>query len=329
MAALGIPMDIHRRLFITILFLSHCRFLCALFTVQAVKTHYNVEYGNELRMECRFQVDTRIQIEDITVYWEHIKKDGKKQEVAKLEKEKEDFSKQHVDFKGRVKMPMDELSKGFAVIVISNILPRDSGQYRCIVIAQGSDYQTMNLEVKASYKEITSRITEVHTAAGQGIKEISCQSVGYPEAEVTWENEAENLSSLVTTSSTVTAEELFNVTSVIRMSAVANKTFTCIFWNKAFHQPTSLTFTLPDESPIHTDTRSHHIIIIIVVVVVLCALIFFITLIGVKAKVSAKHNRIQGNTPKPLSEPSHNTWIKYLLCCFRQKNVVGEGTAFI
>ncbi|XP_063311172.1 programmed cell death 1 ligand 1-like [Pelobates fuscus] len=321
-------MAIHRLLVFTILFWSHCS-VRALFTVHVVKSNYIAEYGNEVRMECHFQVEDVNKMNEITVYWEHIGVDRKKSEVAKFLNGSEDFSGQHEDFKGRVKMLVDELPKGHTVIVISNILPRDSGQYRCIVATQGADYKTMDLDVKAPYNKIYTEVTNILTASGQRMKEISCRSVGFPNAEVMWLNERENLSAVVNTSFSRTADLLFNVTSAIRISSVVNKTFTCRFLNVAFQDTTSLTFTIPDDS-ISTDTRSYSAIIIFAIcILMLLIILFFITYCKKTYWNKKAAEPLQANTEKAVSDDSHNGWKRYVLCCNRQKTVHNEDTSFI
>ncbi|XP_053327636.1 programmed cell death 1 ligand 1-like [Spea bombifrons] len=257
-------MDIHRSLMVTLLFWSQCDVLTgfsvtALFTVQATKTHYTAEYGTNIRMGCNFHVGDGVKVEDLTVYWEHSREKGGTYEVVKLLQGMDILSSQHKDFKGRVKILKDELPKGHAVIQINNVTLRDAGQYVCMVSYQGSDYKSLNLEVQAPYKKINVKVADIVTATGQRMKEIACQSVGYPEAEVTWLNARDNLSMVVNTSSVKTAEEMFNVTSIIRISSVANRTLTCSFWNKDIINTTSLTFTIPDDT---VEIRSYRWMII-------------------------------------------------------------------
>ncbi|XP_041419999.1 programmed cell death 1 ligand 1 isoform X2 [Xenopus laevis] len=208
-------------------------------------------------MECHFQVGKGSNVDDVEVYWEYIAAEGGRKEVIKLIKGTENLSAQHEDFRGRARILKEELYKGHAVLQISNVELTDSGRYICIISAKGSDYKSMGLTVQAHYREINTRVTDVMESPGKMVKQIECQSIGYPEAEVTWFHAEKNLSSLVNTSYTVTAAKLFNVTSVVRVSSVSNNTFTCMFWNEAFQEATVLTFTIPvsDESQ-STNKRS-------------------------------------------------------------------------
>lgn len=97
----------------------------------------------------------------------------------------------------------------------------------------------------APYKQINTKVTDVVTSSGQTMKDLSCQSVGYPKAEVTWLSNSGNISAINNISYIYTAEGLFNITSVIRISSEANKTFTCIFWNNALQNSSSQYFTFP------------------------------------------------------------------------------------
>ncbi|KAM8960552.1 programmed cell death 1 ligand 1 [Pelodytes ibericus] len=293
-------MDLHRHLAFVILFWNHWHVL-TLFTVQAVQTHYTAELGTEVSMACHFKVGSDIRIEDLTVYWEHIDEGRKTSEVAKLFKGHEEFSAQHKAFKGRVKMLKDELAKGNAVIQISNVSPRDSGQYRCIIASKGSDYTVVNLDVQAAYRKINTYVTDILSVSGERMKELKCQSVGYPKAEVTWLNEQANLSALVNTSYTRSADHMFNVTSVIRISSASNKTFTCSFWNKAFQEATSSTFTIPDE---HTTTDKGSYLPSIIIPLMLTAVV---VLGFVIAKVYSSHKK-KNNDFKGL--PGSNRLLK-------------------
>uniref|UniRef100_A0A6I8STZ8 Ig-like domain-containing protein n=2 Tax=Xenopus tropicalis TaxID=8364 RepID=A0A6I8STZ8_XENTR len=240
-----VEMAMHRRLIIAVLFLCHCGVLSALFTVKAGKSHYTAEYGGKVNMECHFQVGKGTKADDVEVYWEYIAAEGGRKEVIKLIRGTENLSAQHEDYRGRVRILKEELHKGHAVLQISNVELTDSGRYICIISAQGSDYKSMGLTVQAHYKEINIRVTDIMASSGDIVKQIECQSIGYPEAEVTWVHGEKNLSSLVNTSYTVTAAKLFNVTSVVRVSSISNNTFTCMFWNEALQEATVLTFTIP------------------------------------------------------------------------------------
>ncbi|XP_018097715.2 programmed cell death 1 ligand 1 [Xenopus laevis] len=264
-----------RRLISAILFLFHGRVLSALFTVEAARSHYTAEYGGKVNMECHFQVGQNTNVDDVEVYWEYIAADGRRKEVIKLIKGTENLSAQHEDYRGRVRIIKEELYKGHAVLQISNVMLTDSGRYICIISAKGSDYKSMGLTVQAHYREINTRVTDIMASPAKMVKQIECQSIGYPEAEVTWFHAEKNLSSLVNTSYIVTAAKLFNVTSVVRVSSFTNNTFTCMFWNGAFQEATVLTFTIPDSDESHnTNKRSCQMSVTAVAVV--AALCIFI-----------------------------------------------------
>ncbi|CAI9617634.1 unnamed protein product, partial [Staurois parvus] len=152
---------------------------------------------------------------------------------------------QDKDYRGRVKLLSDELKKGHASLRIINVKMTDAGQYLCIIAFQGSDFKEISLEVQAPYKQINTKVTDVVTSSGQTMKELSCQSVGFPKAEVTWLSSSGNISATNNISYTLTAEGLFNITSVIRISSEANRTFTCIFWSDALQNSSSENFTFP------------------------------------------------------------------------------------
>ncbi|MEE6459191.1 hypothetical protein FKM82_000564 [Ascaphus truei] len=268
-------MDINRKLIFAIACMSLCGVLNALFTVQASKSLYMEEYGRCVSMECSFPVKNMMKFEDLKVYWGHSSEEGKQREVVNFSNGTETLSTQDRDYRGRVKILKAELYKGRAVLQINNVKLNDSGRYVCIISSDGADYKYITLKVQAPYKKINKRVTDIMTASGQRLREITCQSEGYPAAEVTWLNERQNLSVVANTSYTVTADQMFNVTSVLRVSLLANNV-TCIFWNEAFQEATSETFTISDESG-NAEKRSHMFMLLVIAVV--AVLIVLVTIL--------------------------------------------------
>ncbi|KAG8455181.1 hypothetical protein GDO86_001394 [Hymenochirus boettgeri] len=257
-----------------------------MFTVEAEKSHYTAEYGGTVNMACHFQMKKEINIQGITVYWEYIAAEGHRKEVIKFHNGTENLSTQNQDYKGRVSILKEELFKGHAILEIRDVQMADTGRYVCIISEKASDYKSVTLAVQAQYKDIHTVITDILTPAGDTVKEIMCQSVGYPKAEVTWRYAKKNISLLVNTSYTVTAANMFNITSIIRVSELTNNTFTCIFWNEAFQEATHLTFYIPASAE-HSngrDKRGFHLTFsAIIVAAIICILIF--TSIRIQGKI--------------------------------------------
>ncbi|KFP83019.1 Programmed cell death 1 ligand 1, partial [Acanthisitta chloris] len=216
------------------IFLFYWHFLNALFTVEAPRSLYTVEHGNNVTMECTFPVNGKLKFRDLNVRWE--KKDELKKQVYLLLKGEEDFESQHSDFKGRIKLLKENLSLGQSLLQISDVKLRDAGFYRCIIGYGGADYKTIHLKVNAPYRTITKRVV----CGGHNEWTLTCQSEGYPQAEVIWQNkDYEDLTDKANTSSEIGSDQLYNVTSTLTIKSRIDEIFYCIFWNKELQENTS------------------------------------------------------------------------------------------
>ncbi|KQL08861.1 programmed cell death 1 ligand 1 [Amazona aestiva] len=208
--------------------------LRALFTVEAPQSLYIVEHGNNVTMECTFPVNGKLKFKDLNVGWE--KKDESKKQVYVLLKGEEDFTKQHSDFKGRIKLLKENLKLGQSLLQITDVKLRDAGFYQCIIGYGGADYKTISLEVKAPYRTITQRVV----STGDNEWKLMCQSEGHPQAEVIWKNrEYEDLTDKANTSYETGSDQLYRVTSTLTIKSRIDEIFYCIFWNKELQENTS------------------------------------------------------------------------------------------
>ncbi|KAM9137707.1 programmed cell death 1 ligand 1 isoform 4-T6 [Pangshura tecta] len=128
------------------IFLSHWHFLNALFTVEVPQPQYTVEYGSNVTMECRFQVNGKLKLQDLSVIWE--KKEEHTKEVYKLHKGRENLNNQHSNYKGRVNLLKHKLQSGQSMLQITSVKPTDAGTYLCLIGYEGADYKTITLQVK-------------------------------------------------------------------------------------------------------------------------------------------------------------------------------------
>ncbi|XP_040273074.1 programmed cell death 1 ligand 1-like isoform X2 [Bufo bufo] len=237
-------MAVYSNFLLVVLLWMCCTIISGLFTVQAKKSHYMAEYGGNVSMECQFTMDLGTSIENLNVLWKHRRDNMNSVEVVKYINGKNIEISQSSSGSDRMKLLSNELRKGRAILHISKVKMTDAGQYLCIISSQGSDFKVMNLDVQAPYKEITKQVTYVVNSSGETVREVSCQSFGYPEAKVTWMIDNKNFTVVHNTSYTLTADRLFNVTSIVRIPAMSDRTLTCTFWNKITHNPTSLTFNV-------------------------------------------------------------------------------------
>ncbi|XP_071437526.1 programmed cell death 1 ligand 1 isoform X2 [Pithys albifrons albifrons] len=225
------------------IFLFYWNFLNALFTVEAPRLLYTVEHGNNVTLECTFPVNGKLNLQDLSVTWE--KKDELKKVVYVLLKGEEDFKSQHSDFKGRIKLLKENLSLGQSLLQITDVKLGDAGFYHCIIGYGGADYKTIHLKVKAPYRTITQRVV----STGPNEWKLTCQSKGYPGAEVIWQNrDCEDLTDKANTSSEIGRDQLYYVTSTLTIKSRIDEVFYCIFWNKELQENTSLILHIADSA---------------------------------------------------------------------------------
>ncbi|NXU10116.1 PD1L1 protein, partial [Pardalotus punctatus] len=210
----------------------------ALFTVEVPQQLYTAEYGSNVTMECRFPMNGSIDLGLLTVVWEQ-KRQGrlKSKEVYTLRNGKALPASQHPDYIARASLLHSELKLGRAILQITNVKITDAGSYLCLIDYQGVDYKYIALEVKAPYKRIN---TQVMRKPGEDKFVFMCQSEGFPLAEVFWQNEKNfNLSGPANTTYTLTADGLYNVTSILTFKPNMSENYTCVFWNKKLNGETS------------------------------------------------------------------------------------------
>ncbi|XP_010391171.1 programmed cell death 1 ligand 1 isoform X3 [Corvus cornix cornix] len=215
------------------IFLFYWHFLNALFTVEAPQSLYTVEHGSNVTMECTFPVNGKLKFRDLSVSWE--KKDELKQ-VYELVKGEEHFKNQHSDFRGRIKLLKENLNLGQSLLQITDVKLRDAGVYRCVIAYEGADYKTIHLKVKAPYRIINQGVG----STGHNEWKLTCQSEGYPEAKVIWQNrDYDDLTDKANTRYETGSDQLYRVTSTLTIKSGIDEVFYCIFWNKELQENTT------------------------------------------------------------------------------------------
>ncbi|KAM9793369.1 CD276 antigen-like isoform 2-T2 [Syngnathus typhle] len=209
-------------------------------TVNAERVSYSAQMGGEVLMGCHFYPLSPYPYEDLIVAWSwrfrasiHL--------VSFLESGLELDSSQHPDFKGRARLLTEEIKDGRAVLQLSRLRIKDSGNYECMVRTRnGADYKHIQLSVTAPYKTVTKTISKTVTG---GKLVLSCQSEGYPMSTVAWEDgHRRNLNA--NTSVVTTEEGLYRITSGIQVGSSQKNNYTCRFDSSS----TSATFLVPDET---------------------------------------------------------------------------------
>uniref|UniRef100_A0A674JNL5 Programmed cell death 1 ligand 2 n=1 Tax=Terrapene triunguis TaxID=2587831 RepID=A0A674JNL5_9SAUR len=216
--------------------------LQAFFIVEVPQQRYIAEYGSNVTMECRFPVDGQLNLKDLSVSWEQKGlKEQKSKEVYTLQKGEEDLRSQHRDYRGRATLLRDKLNLGYSVLQITSVKLMDAGSYRCLIDYRGADYKYITLEVKASYTRIN---VQIMSEPAEEELVLTCQSEGFPLAEVFWQNEKNlQVNVSVNTTYTLTTDGLYNVTSMLTFKPNASENYSCTFWSKE-NEETSYIFTL-------------------------------------------------------------------------------------
>uniref|UniRef100_A0A663NCH4 Ig-like domain-containing protein n=1 Tax=Athene cunicularia TaxID=194338 RepID=A0A663NCH4_ATHCN len=202
----------------------------SLFTVEAPQSLYTVEHGNNVTLECTFPVNGKLKFRDLS----------------------------HSDFRGRIKLLKENLNLGQSLLQITDVKLRDAGFYRCLIGYGGADYKTINLKVKGEYDSLKT-ITQGVVNTGDNEWKLTCQSEGYPQAEVIWQNrEHEDLTDKANTSYETGSDQLYRVTSTLTIKSRIDEIFYCVFWNKELQENTSavsvsfsVTFFLYDRNQRH------------------------------------------------------------------------------
>uniref|UniRef100_A0A8C9LCS4 Ig-like domain-containing protein n=1 Tax=Pavo cristatus TaxID=9049 RepID=A0A8C9LCS4_PAVCR len=203
----------------------------ALFTVEVPQQLYVAEYGSNVTMECRFPVNGSLNLGLLSVVWEQ-KRQGQleSRDVYTLRNGETLLSSQHRDYMGRAALLHNELKLGRAILQITSVKITDAGSYLCLIDYQGADYKYITLEVKGQ-KWNEDKLAFI------------CQSEGFPLAEVFWQNEKNfSLSGSANTTYTLTADGLYNVTSILIISQNMNENYSCVFWNKELNENTSFIY---------------------------------------------------------------------------------------
>ncbi|XP_032426896.1 programmed cell death 1 ligand 1 isoform X1 [Xiphophorus hellerii] len=278
---LQISMDLVIVVALVVLQVSLQPSLAALFTVEAEHTSYNSEYGGNVVMGCRFSSKPANSQNDLKVIW-HWMDGSPDQEVIRLVGNLESSSSSK--FKGRVKLLTDELKNSWAKIQISDLRITDSGTYQCLVqTTEGTDYKTIALSVGAPYHSVSKQIER--TAEGDKLV-LTCQSEGYPQSPVVWQDgHLQSYSSNTTT--TTTPDGLIKVVSQIEVSSSEKTKYTCNFTK----DHSSATFHIPDDIPLRQGEND-------ILIVVLCVGLV-LTAIGLGVVVYRRRKDIR--TPRTHS----------------------------
>ncbi|XP_056378011.1 programmed cell death 1 ligand 1-like [Hyla sarda] len=232
------------QLFLIILLDYHT--ILALFVVTAPKVIYTARYGHTVQMICHFPIPKQGDLNKLKVSWQHYPpKLSNPRQVTMFNNGREDVSSQENFYKRRASLLIQELKNGMAILQIEEVKLTDAGTYVCALELGGSDYQELRLIVQASYSNIT---TSSNTSKDNEIS-LTCESLGFPEAQVYWEQNGVNASFQVNNSCTQTTDGFHKITSTIK-GVHMNQSYNCVFWNQALSEKTKavLKYSVSDPS---------------------------------------------------------------------------------
>ncbi|XP_006863902.1 PREDICTED: programmed cell death 1 ligand 1 [Chrysochloris asiatica] len=240
------------RIFNVLTFLTYSHLLNA-FTVSVSKSLHVVEYGSNVTMECTFPVEKELNLAVLIVYWEM----GDKK-IIQLVGGEEDLKVQHSSYNQRAQLLKDQLSLGKAALQITDVKLRDEGVYCCLISYGGADYKRITLKVDAPYRKINQRIS-VDPVTWE--HELTCQAEGYPEAEVIWTSSDHQVLRGQTTI-TKREEELFNVTSTLRINTTANEVFRCTFQRPGPGENSTAELVIPEHQSMPPPNKRTHLMVL-------------------------------------------------------------------
>ncbi|XP_053322069.1 programmed cell death 1 ligand 2-like [Spea bombifrons] len=246
----------------------------ALFVVTAPKLIYKAKYGDTVQMNCSFPIEDNFNITKLLASWEHIYSSTRaNKEILRLYNGKINILNQGNANSNRVTMLMEELKNGTAVLEIKHVKLTDAGVYTCFLQLEGSDYKSITLEVQASYENIYS-YTQV-SSDGNEIS-LTCQSLGFPKAEVYWKNNGNNITLPANTSHSLTKDGFYNTSSTIKSETHSIQNYKCVFWNKALNETTEASFGLEENGSLPS-LETNVSIIMVVLLLFLFVVLFYLT----------------------------------------------------
>ncbi|XP_016295547.1 programmed cell death 1 ligand 1 [Sinocyclocheilus anshuiensis] len=237
----------------------------ALFTVGLQESAYEAELHGDVRLVCLFSKVKSLS--DLTVIWSRVEPKPAV-DVYRLERGTENHNYTSAAFIKRAQLIHEQLSENRAVLHLKKLWIKDSGMYRCIVKeGDDGDYKQVTLNVTAPYTPVKKSLMKT----GQDEAELSCESQGFPSAQVIWSNgQNTNLTEMSNSTTRSTDEDLIHIISKLTVKRDLVNNYTCSFLVKGEIRQTA-TFSIPDDILPHCCTQY---VWIVAVVVVLLAIVF-------------------------------------------------------
>ncbi|XP_044869306.1 CD276 antigen-like [Mauremys mutica] len=202
------------------------------------KSNIHSRAGQDVTLSCRFKLSSDFVLNRLRIHW-HVFRDEEGSVVHSYYDGADRLQDQEVEFKGRTKLFLQELSKGVASLNLTQVRPSDSGEYRCIIVnSQDVVIGSIILHVSAPYEP--PQITLLSWEEGE--MTLQCKSRGgYPEAEITWhDGNGNQLNQSEPTELRRSSEGVFEVQSRLAVTGPEDSAFCCSLIHAPFNQNLSV-----------------------------------------------------------------------------------------
>uniref|UniRef100_A0A673MBR3 Si:ch211-241b2.5 n=1 Tax=Sinocyclocheilus rhinocerous TaxID=307959 RepID=A0A673MBR3_9TELE len=216
--------------------------ILSLFTVGLQESAYEAELHGDVRLVCLFSKVKSLS--DLTVIWSRVEPKPAV-DVYRLERGTENHNYTSAAFIKRAQLIHEQLNENRAVLHLKKLRIKDSGMYRCIVKeGDDGDYKQVTLNVTAPYTPVKKSMMKT----GQDEVELSCESQGFPSAQVIWsDGQNTNLTEMSNSTTRPTDEDLIHIISKLTVKRDLVNNYTCSFLVKGEIRQAA-TFSIPGES---------------------------------------------------------------------------------
>ncbi|CAM5147974.1 unnamed protein product [Natator depressus] len=202
------------------------------------KSNIRSRAGEDVTLSCRFKLSSDFVLNRLRIHWQ-VFRDEEGSVVHSYYDGADRLEDQEVEFKGRTKLFLQELSEGVASLNLTRVRPSDSGEYRCIIVnSQDVVIGSVILHVSAPYEP--PQITVLSWEDGE--MTLQCKSSGgYPKAEITWrDGDGNQLNQSEPAEFRRSSEGVFEVQSRLAVTGPEDSTFCCSLIHAPFNQNLSV-----------------------------------------------------------------------------------------
>ncbi|XP_065278448.1 interferon-induced very large GTPase 1-like [Emys orbicularis] len=198
------------------------------------KSNIHSRAGEDVTLSCRFKLSSDFVLNRLRIHW-HVFRDEEGSVVHSYYDGADRLEDQEVEFKGRTKLFLQELSEGVASLNLTQVRPSD----RCTIVnSQDVVIGSVILHASAPYEP--PRVTVLSWEEGE--MTLQCKSRGgYPKAEITWHDGNRNqLNQSEPAELRRSSEGVFEVQSRLVLTGPEDSTFCCSLIHAPFNQNLSV-----------------------------------------------------------------------------------------